>query len=602
MSVADNFDYSIPSIPKGNTMYLSTINKNDAIIRPFKKMVTQRDWSANLYNLDIESSMPRRFGVFTNKVDFINKVDDIDRTNPKILHYPLNKPEYNLTNKDIEKSSPQMNHLKTKRCTNPLEPKYNLPKVEEYPPEIPKFIRDSIDIKDISGARPQKYFQWKTRETFPINNHGIEGSKTKETYVRKNLGSIKYHYIDYSDLTRDIFKSKRNTNPLDPIYGFKKNEEIFKYGPIEKSKPQTQYPFFYQPALNLKLDDIKGTNIGSKNKINKFNGNNYELTTQDIKGCNVGSLKKGIVTQRCTNPLMPNYQFPGAKELQGSKFGEYSKKQRAKSVVTNNKNINSNNKNIDINNQNKEEVKNENINMNKNEPKMVSIKDIDKEANNIKYEEQKNENIASSDIDGGCYNDTINFDRNFFGKKPDPNFAFSHDPYVQSSENPDKLKEIEKMKKLQFTMSKTSGNGFFNDKNRSNGMTQYESNPNLSNFNKYQKMNRNNNINNYGGKIANNLGGVGHLNIDNGGENGFSESNRMNRTTIGFRPHKKTYEEKLDNFMATHNLKYIEPPKNEKKPTPPPVKPEQESGQSTVSNIGKKSNLQKGSSNNKKNH
>jgi hypothetical protein len=565
-------------------------------------MVTQRDWSANLYNLDIESSMPRRFGVFTNKVDFINKVDDIDRTNPKILHYPLNKPEYNLTNKDIEKSSPQMNHLKTKRCTNPLEPKYNLPKVEEYPPEIPKFIRDSIDIKDISGARPQKYFQWKTRETFPINNHGIEGSKTKETYVRKNLGSIKYHYIDYSDLTRDIFKSKRNTNPLDPIYGFKKNEEIFKYGPIEKSKPQTQYPFFYQPALNLKLDDIKGTNIGSKNKINKFNGNNYELTTQDIKGCNVGSLKKGIVTQRCTNPLMPNYQFPGAKELQGSKFGEYSKKQRAKSVVTNSKNINSNNKNIDINNQNKEEAKNENINMNKNEPKMVSIKDIDKEANNIKYEEQKNENIALSDIEGGCYNDTINFDRNFFGKKPDPNFAFSHDPYVQSSENPDKLKEIEKMKKLQFTMSKTSGNGFFNDKNRSNGMTQYESNPNLSNFNKYQKMNRNNNINNYGGKIANNLGGVGHLNIDNGGENGFSESNRMNRTTIGFRPHKKTYEEKLDNFMATHNLKYIEPPKNEKKPTPPPVKPEQESGQSTVSNIGKKSILQKGSINNKKNH
>ena len=602
MSVADNFDYSIPSIPKGNTMYLSTINKNDAIIRPFKKMVTQRDWSANLYNLDIESSMPRRFGVFTNKVDFINKVDDIDRTNPKILHYPLNKPEYNLTNKDIEKSSPQMNHLKTKRCTNPLEPKYNLPKVEEYPPEIPKFIRDSIDIKDISGARPQKYFQWKTRETFPINNHGIEGSKTKETYVRKNLGSIKYHYIDYSDLTRDIFKSKRNTNPLDPIYGFKKNEEIFKYGPIEKSKPQTQYPFFYQPALNLKLDDIKGTNIGSKNKINKFNGNNYELTTQDIKGCNVGSLKKGIVTQRCTNPLMPNYQFPGAKELQGSKFGEYSKKQRAKSVVTNNKNINSNNKNIDINNQNKEEAKNENINMNKNEPKMVSIKDIDKEANNIKYEEQKNEDIALSDIEGGCYNDTINFDRNFFGKKPDPNFAFSHDPYVQSSENPDKLKEIEKMKKLQFTMSKTSGNGFFNDKNRSNGMTQYESNPNLSNFNKYQKMNRNNNINNYGGKIANNLGGVGHLNIDNGGENGLNESNRMNRTTIGFRPTKKTYEEKLDNFMATHNLKYIEPPKIEKKPTPPTIKPEQESGQSTVSNIGKKSNLQKGSNNNKKNH
>jgi len=589
MSVADNFDYSIPSIPKGNTMYLSTINKNDVKMRPFKKMVTQRDWSANLYNLDIESSMPRRFGVFTNKVDFINKVDDIERTNPKILHYPLNKPEYNLTNKDIEKSYPQMNHLKTKRCTNPLEPQYNLPKVEDYPPEIPKFIRDSIDIKDISGARPQKYFQWKTRETFPINNHGIEGSKTKETYVRKNLGNIKYHYIDYSDLTRDIFKTKRNTNPLDPIYGFKKNDEIFKYGPIEKSKPQTQYPFFYQPALNLKLDDIKGTNIGSKNKINKFNSNNYELTTQDIKGCNVGSLKKGIVTQRCTNPLMPEYQYPGEKELQGFKFGEYSKKQRAKSVITNSKNNKNINKNI-----NKEEAKNEKNNIN--EPKMVRINDIDKESNNnnIKYEEQKNENDITSEMEGGYSNDTINFDRNVFGKKPDPNFGFSHDPYVQSSENPEKLKEIEKMKKLQFTMSKTSSKGFYNDKNKSNGMTQYQNNPNLTNFKQYQNLNKNNNK-------MNNLGSVGQLNINgnfNDGDNGFNETNKMNRTSIGFRPLKKTYEEKLDNFMASHNLKYIEPQKIDKKNTPPILQPDIESAQSNISNKGKKSNLPKNSGNN----
>ena len=584
MSVADNFDYSIPSIKKGNTMYLSTINKNDTIIRPFKKMVTQRDWSANLYNLDIESSMPRRFGVFTNKIDFINKVDDIERTNPKILHYPLNKPEYNLTNKDIEKSSPQMNHLKTKRCTNPLEPKYNLPKVEEYPPDIPKFIRDSIDIQDISGARPQKYFQWKTRETFPLNNHGIEGSKTKENYVRKNLGSMKYHYIDYSDLTRDIFKTKRNTNPLDPIYAFKKNEEIFKYGPIERSKPQTQYPYFYQPALNLKLDDIKGTNIGSKNKINKFNGNNYELTTHDIIGSNVGSLKKGIVTQRCTNPLMPKYQFLGEKELQNSKFEEYSKKQRAKSVIIN-KNI-KNNKNNDKNIQNKEESKN----INTNEPKMVSIKDIDNEPKNFNYEEQKNE------INEANFDNTINFDRNVFGKKPNPNFGFSHDPYVQSSENPEKLKEIEKMKKLQFTMSKTSNNGFFNDKNRANGMTQYQSNPNLANFNQYQKLNKQNNRTNYGGNIANNLGGVGKLDIDdnyyNEGDNGFNETNKMSRTTIGFRPLKQTYEEKLDNFMINHNLKYIEPAKIVKKQTP--VQNENGQVQSSITNKEKKNSIVKG--------
>ena len=587
MSVADNFDYSIPSIPKGNTMYLSTINKNDAIIRPFKKMVTKRDWSANLYNLDIESSMPRRFGVFTNKIDYINKVDDIERTNPKILHYPLNKPEFNLTNKDIEKSSPQMKQLKTNRCTNPLEPKYTLPKVEEYPPSVPKFIRDSIDIKDISGARPQKYFQWKTRETFPINNHGIEGSKTKETYVRKRLGNNKYDYIDYSDLTIDIFKTRRNTNPLDPIYGFKKNQDIFKYGPIEKSKPMTQYPYFYQPSLNLKLNDIKGTNIGSKNRINKFTGNNYELTTQDIPGCCVGSLKKGIVTKRCTNPLNPNYQFLGEKELAGEKFGEYSKKNRAKSVSTMNstnntmkeetKNVeNANPKMVKINDIDKEPPKNDkNININNNNENINNINNAEIKSNSH-FEEDKSESNYNRDIYNN--NDTINFDREKFGKKPDPNYAFLHDPSVHSSENIERLKLIEKEKGIRIAqktllMSKT-GNGFFNTKNLNGGneIAKYQNNPNLTNFVQYQRLNSKNNRMNYGGKIANNLGGVGHLNLENGTseiENEPNDMKRMNKTTIGFRPMKKTYEEKLDNFMAKNNLKYIEPNKIEKKPPTP---------------------------------
>ena len=57
MSVADNFDYSLPSLSKKDTLSLSTINSNDAKIRPFKKMDTQRDWSINLYNLDIEKGI-----------------------------------------------------------------------------------------------------------------------------------------------------------------------------------------------------------------------------------------------------------------------------------------------------------------------------------------------------------------------------------------------------------------------------------------------------------------------------------------------------------------------------------------------------------------
>ena len=582
MSVADNFDYSIPTITRDNTMYLSTINKNDAIIRPFKKMVTQRNWSANLYNLDIENSMPRRFGIFTNKIDYINKLDDIERTNPKILHYPLNKPEYNLSNKDIEKSSPQLNNLKTNRCCNPLEPKYNLAKVENYPLSEPKFIRDSIDIKDISGAKPQKYFQWKTRETFPLDNHGIEGSKTKKTYVRKNLGNIKYNYIDYSDLTVDIFKTKRNTNPLDPIYNFKKKDsDIFQYGPIEKSKPKTIYPYFYQPALGMKVDDIYGTNIGSKNHINKFNGKNFEMMTSDIKGCNVGSLKKGIVTNRCTNPLNPNYELPGMKETDGLKNGEYSKK-KCRAVSQNcNRNLNKNNKNN--NNGNNEEAKNQqnflNNNKNINEPIMMRINDMPDNVNN--FEEQKNDMVPfQREFSAGNFSSNVNFDKEKYGKRPNPFFGFSHDPYVQSSENPEKLKEIENNKKIQLSMAKTTSNNFYNNE-KNKLVDKYKNNPNASNFQKQNKLYYNN-------ANVNSLGGVGQLNLENNVINNNNEIKKMNKTSSGFRPLKKTYEEKLDMFMERNNLKYIEPPKVEKIPPQPVVVPEPEVVQSTASNKGKK--------------
>ena len=69
--------------------------------------------------------------------------------------------------------------------------------------------------------------------------------------------------------------------------------------------------------------------------------------------------------------------------------------------------------------------------------------------------------------------------------------------------------------------------------------------------------------------MANNLGGVGQLNIEgniNRSNTGLNETKKMNRTSVGFRPMKQTYEEKLDNFMAQNNLKYIEPQKAEKKP------------------------------------
>ena len=150
-----NIDYNYPSLNRKDTMYLSTMTHNDFPIRKFKQLQTKRNWSINLYNLDIEGSSPRKFGAFHQKIDYTNKNDDIERSSPKILHIKLKKPEYNLSNSDIEFSSPQCVKSKIKRHLNPLEPKYKLPKATPYPPYEPKFIKDSINVDDIEGAEAQ---------------------------------------------------------------------------------------------------------------------------------------------------------------------------------------------------------------------------------------------------------------------------------------------------------------------------------------------------------------------------------------------------------------------------------------------------------------
>ena len=68
--------------------------------------------------------------------------------------------------------------------------------------------------------------------------NSIEGSHPLVPDYRKNLGNIKYDYMDYSDLILQKFKTKRNVNILDPIYIFKKEgeEKSNFYGPIKKIK------------------------------------------------------------------------------------------------------------------------------------------------------------------------------------------------------------------------------------------------------------------------------------------------------------------------------------------------------------------------------
>ena len=107
--------------------------------------------------------------------NYSNQNWDIDRSGPRALHIGLNKPEYNLSNGDIEGSQPNCVKFRSSRGMNdPLNPKYNLPQVEMRPITPPKFIRDNISHDDIDGSRPKKTTYYETRDI--MKTQDIDGS------------------------------------------------------------------------------------------------------------------------------------------------------------------------------------------------------------------------------------------------------------------------------------------------------------------------------------------------------------------------------------------------------------------------------------------
>lgn len=139
----------------------------------------------------------------------------------------------------------------------------------------------------------------------------IEGSKPRVAKLRKG----NYDSFDYSDVTHFKFATKRNLNPLDPEYIVDYGRgERFTHGLIEGSKPDSFPHIAYKEPYNLRTSDILGAQPGTRNAYNKYTSNNYNLILSDIEKANSGSLRKGIKTDRQTNPVDPMYNFPGNSE------------------------------------------------------------------------------------------------------------------------------------------------------------------------------------------------------------------------------------------------------------------------------------------------
>jgi len=173
----------------------------------------------------------------------------------------LNKPEYNLTNGDIEKSKPNFTKFSTTRPpSNPLNPVYKLAHVEYFPPEPPKFIRDNMEIEDIDGARPKKQKYYETRDSMKVAD--IDGAIGKPTYIRKT----DHDSFNYADITKVKFASTRVTDNMDPRYKTRDDKgNVIDYGWIKGSTP-TMLPFRNNPPSYsyLKNQDIGGTQVGSR--------------------------------------------------------------------------------------------------------------------------------------------------------------------------------------------------------------------------------------------------------------------------------------------------------------------------------------------------
>ena len=431
-----NNDFNYPSLCRKDLMYLDSIKSTDFPLRKINQINTNRDWSANLYNLDIAKSVPYRSNIFINKIDFINKVDDIEYAQPK-KEKILNKPNFILNVRDIEKAYPKKVNPNIQRHVNPLNPVYKLPSYPIPPPPTPpKFIRDQIDISDIEKARPNKLFPLKMR---PVKTYDeIIGNHPKKPYVRK----IFYDSFNYNDVSKKV-KKYRNTNPLDPEYDKQYG------GYIEGSKPGL--PFYDFNSDNSKnslcVDDIDGTFPGSKNYYANYRYDNKErYETKDILGASADTKKYGINTNRCTNPLQPDYQYIGNSEVIDC-FGEIIdhssfKKNNKKIIRTlsnpqlgsfNNyekyHNINYTKNKFNYNNNNSlfysQDFYNiENNGRNRKMIKSLSNTEIMKQnPTNEKYINNKQNNI---NFDLPKLNDKLNFNPDFY-KKPLPNFGIKHD-------------------------------------------------------------------------------------------------------------------------------------------------------------------------------
>jgi hypothetical protein len=326
-----DYDFNYPSLNRKDLIYSRCLDGTDFKLRKFKQLDTKRDWSLNNYNLDIKGAAPKRIAPFSQKEDFSINITDIAKASPKQL-YPTyhNKPDYTLSNRDIEKSMPKGHDcsFKSNRHVNPLEPQYTLPSCnDKFEVFQPKFLRDNIDVSDIAGAQPRKYLKWEKRDNMSMYDDIVRYDYQKKKKLFQS--QPRYDYMNCKDINNKHVIKGRGCGPLDPEYTLGYYGGVkYSYGHVEGSKPNAFSRYHTEQfGYNLRTDDIEGAQTGTKGDLQLFklkHGRPLRYSAEDIVGAKSDTLKKGMVTNRCTNPVDPRYRMLGGEELKEEGNGRYN--------------------------------------------------------------------------------------------------------------------------------------------------------------------------------------------------------------------------------------------------------------------------------------
>lgn len=232
-----NNDYNYPSLNRKDLMSLDIIKEKDFPRKKINQINSKRNWSHNLNNMDIDKSFPKRNDLYLNKIDFINKIDDIEKAKPN-KEKILNKPNYILNVRDIEKAYPKKERFFYRKVINNnnenklLTPQYQSKKYIDN-----KCYDNNLRIyKNILNLENYKLNDSNNLNIIPLKRinydnlryNNINGNKDKNEnegkfdFNKNNINSYSYDNLYHNNYNYGLNKDK-NKIFNDENYIFKNN-------------------------------------------------------------------------------------------------------------------------------------------------------------------------------------------------------------------------------------------------------------------------------------------------------------------------------------------------------------------------------------------